>query len=171
MEWRPIRFLKPYRSKIERELGFSMPPLGQDMPEDSEVQFSRVVAEAAQRLTDAAKAKQAQEEAKQLEEDPNFQLRREEVAVKRLQAESRAKNDAIKTQLSALGKMGDLDAKEKDRLVDIIKVILGAEADQVDITNRAQAAELQATLSLLQTMIAGAGQADKLEIDRSKSNK
>lgn len=157
-----------YRAKIQEQLGFQMPKIEEDMPEDSEIQFSRVVSEAARRLTDQSIAEQEQKKAKEIMEDPNWQLRKEEVAIARQAAEAKALNENIKTKISAMSKMADLDAREKDRAVEMVKVILGAEADKIDITNRAQAAELQSAISILQAVLNSAAKVDQLTITSNK---
>lgn len=160
-----------YRDRIQQVLGFQMPAMDQDMPEDSEIQFSRVVSQAARKLTEKSIAEQKQLEAKQITEDPNWQLRKQEMDIKQRASEAKIQNDAIKAQLSAFRELSNLSNKEQDRVIEIIKVLLDAEAEQFDLTSSAAIGEIEAAIKLMQTLVTGAEKADRLSIDRGKNGR
>lgn len=154
-----------YRSQIEKVMGFKMPALNEDMPQDSEIQFSRVVSEAAKKLTAQSIAEQKKEEAKNIMEDPNWQLRKQELDIKQRSAEAKAQNDSVKMQLSAIKDIGSLNNQEQDRMVELLKIILDAEANKESITNKASQDKLSASIQLLQTVLNSAKEADQMAMN------
>lgn len=77
-----------YRKEIEKQMGVPLPPEG-PLPPEVEVQLSKMVAEAANRLLQKDKAEAAQQQAQQQMQDPVFQLQMREVAVKEKQVEQK----------------------------------------------------------------------------------
>lgn len=88
-----------YRAEMEHTLGMALPPMGEELPPDVEAELSRLIAEAAGELFNRHSAEiQAQEITAKIE-DPVLQDTRENTAIKRLQAETRAAEAAAKTEL------------------------------------------------------------------------
>jgi hypothetical protein len=82
-----------YRSEIEQQLGVELPPPDQPLPEDIEVQLSKMVVDAADKLLkrDQAEAEMIKRAAE--EEDPVLQLQRREQATKEAEVQRKAKAD------------------------------------------------------------------------------
>jgi hypothetical protein len=125
-----------YRQQIEQQLGAPLPYLKEDddtLPEEYEVQLSRLVAQASTQLLQQNQQAAAQQQAQEMAEDPIVQMQKEELAIKsgdlqrkvlkdKQDAEFRARQLAIEEQrtmgqLEIEGtKLGMNAAKEKDKL-------------------------------------------------------
>ena len=79
-----------YRSKIEERLGATLPAPNAEMPEEVEVQLSKLVAQAAQQLLQMNKGKQAQQAAQQQMQDPVVQMQQQELQLKQQDAQTKA---------------------------------------------------------------------------------
>ena len=90
-----------YRAQIENQLGTSLPPMGQALPPDLEVQVSRMVAKAAPQLLSQHQAADAQEHAQALQQDPMVQMQQAELAMKQMQIEMKNELDKLKLMLDA----------------------------------------------------------------------
>jgi len=80
-----------YRSKVEAQLGVPMPAPDEDMPEELEVQLSRMVAQAAQQVLQQSKGQAAQAQAQQAAQDPLVQIQQAELEIKKQDAATKAK--------------------------------------------------------------------------------
>jgi len=80
-----------YRAKIEEQLGVPLPPPGEKLPENIEVQLSRLVAAASTQLLQLNMAKAQQAQAQQQAEDPMVQLQKAELQIKGQEAQTKAK--------------------------------------------------------------------------------
>ena len=71
-----------YRKKLEDQLGIPMPAPDEDLPQDLEVQLSRLVAQAAQQLLAQSRAQAQQAQAQQMAQDPMVQMQQQELQLK-----------------------------------------------------------------------------------------
>jgi hypothetical protein len=71
-----------YRKKVEEQLGVPMPKPDEDLPEDVEVQLSRLVAQASQQVLAQSKGQVAQQQAQQQAQDPLVQMQQQELQLK-----------------------------------------------------------------------------------------
>jgi hypothetical protein len=71
-----------YRKKVEEQLGVPMPKPDEDLPEDVEVQLSRLVAQASQQVLAQSKGRAAQQQAQQMAQDPLIQMQQQELQLK-----------------------------------------------------------------------------------------
>jgi hypothetical protein len=71
-----------YRKKVEEQLGVPMPKPDEDLPEDVEVQLSRLVAQASQQVLAQSKGQAAQQQAQQQAQDPLIQMQQQELQLK-----------------------------------------------------------------------------------------
>jgi hypothetical protein len=71
-----------YRKKLEDQLGIPMPAPDEDLPQDLEVQLSRLVAQAAQQLLAQSRAQAQQQQAQQMAQDPMVQMQQQELQIK-----------------------------------------------------------------------------------------
>jgi len=78
-----------YRKKIEEQLGVPMPAPDSELPEESEVMLSRLVAQAATQLLAQSKGQVQQQQAQQMAQDPVVQLQQAELAIRKQDAETK----------------------------------------------------------------------------------
>ena len=71
-----------YRKKVEEQLGVPMPKPDEELPEDVEVQLSRLVAQASQQVLAQSKGQAAQQQAQQQAQDPLVQMQQQELQIK-----------------------------------------------------------------------------------------
>ena len=76
-----------YRKKVEEQLGVPMPKPDEDLPEDIEVQLSRLVAQASQQVLAQSKGQAAQQQAEQQAQDPMVQMQQAELKIKQQEVE------------------------------------------------------------------------------------
>tara|TARA_X000001388_G_scaffold59588_1_gene44949 strand:+ start:740 stop:3214 length:2475 start_codon:yes stop_codon:yes gene_type:complete len=88
-----------YRSKLEEQLGVPLPPPDEPLPEDIEVQLSRLVADASQQLLQQNQAMAAQEEAQQQAQDPIVQMQQQELQLKEGELQRKATKDQTDAQI------------------------------------------------------------------------
>ena len=79
-----------YRQKIQEQLGATLPPPDAQMDEQTEVQVSKLVAQAAVQLLQMDKAKAAQQQAMAQAQDPVMQMQQQELAIKKQEADTKA---------------------------------------------------------------------------------
>ena len=92
-----------YRKKVEEQLGVPMPKPDEDLPEDVEVQLSRLVAQASQQVLAQSKGQAAQQQAQQQAQDPLVQMQQQELQIKMQDA-----------QIKAQKVQGDLAIREQE---------------------------------------------------------
>jgi hypothetical protein len=78
-----------YRKKVEEQLGVPMPAPDSDLPEESELMLSRLVAQAATQLLAQSKGQVQQQQAQQMAQDPVVQMQQAELAIRKQDAETK----------------------------------------------------------------------------------
>jgi hypothetical protein len=71
-----------YRIEIEKQLGVPLPDMDKQLPEEVEVEVSRMMAAAAAKLLQKDQAEMAQKQAMQAAQDPLVQMQQQELALK-----------------------------------------------------------------------------------------
>ena len=137
-----------YRKQMEEKLGAPLPPPGEELPEQVEVNLARLVADAGKQLTQQHQQQAAQQAAQQKAQDPVIQMQQAELQIKQQEVQRKAAKD----QLDAQMKQAELELKARDQMQD-------AQIDQAEIALKQQ--ELQ-----IDAQKAGA----KLAADRRKDN-
>jgi hypothetical protein len=89
-----------YRRKIEEQIGVPLPPPDQKLPEDIEVQVSRLVADGAKQLLQANQAQAQQAQAQQQAQDPMVQMQQQELQIKQMDAQAKAQKYQSDAQLA-----------------------------------------------------------------------
>ena len=92
-----------YRKKVEEQLGVPMPKPDEDLPEDVEVQLSRLVAQASQQVLAQSKGQAQQQQAQQMAQDPMVQMQQAELKIKEQE-----------TQIKAQKVQGDLAIRQAE---------------------------------------------------------
>lgn len=104
-----------YRKEIEKNLGVAMPDEEKPLPEDIELEISRLASEAAQKLLRKNQAEVAQKQAMQQQQDPLTQIQQRELALKEAEFEHKKQLDVAKLQADVQAKEANMDLQE-DRL-------------------------------------------------------
>ena len=87
-----------YRKEIEKNLGVGMPNEDKPLPEDVEIEISRLAAEAAGKLLGKNQAEVAQEQAMQQQQDPLTQIQQREISLKEAEFQHKQQLDLAKLQ-------------------------------------------------------------------------
>jgi hypothetical protein len=137
-----------YRQRLEEELGAPLPPPEEALPEDVEVELSRLVAKAGEQLLQKNTAEAQQQKTQQQQQDPLIQMQQQELQIKQMEAQAKSKKmtddsaiDAARLELDKMkmesqeriagAKMG-ADAVSQQKELDAKEFIegtkLGAEA-------------------------------------------
>src|SRR6056300_880774 len=103
-----------YRKQLEEKLGAPLPAPNAELPEEMEVELSRLVADAGKQLTQAHQQQAAQQAAQQQAQDPMFQLQQQELQVKAQEVQRKAQKDAMDAQY----KQADMQLKAQKTAVD-----------------------------------------------------
>jgi hypothetical protein len=104
-----------YRKEIEKNLGVSMPDEEKPLPEDVEIEISRLSAQAAEKLLRKDQAEVAQEQAMKQQQDPLTQIQQRELALKEAEFEHKKQLDIAKLQADVQVKEANIELQE-DRL-------------------------------------------------------
>jgi len=88
-----------YRNMIEQQVGGPLPPADEPMSEEFETALSRMVAQAAQQLTQQHQAEQAQQQAQQQQQDPIIQMQQQELQLKAQENQRKVQKDQTDAQL------------------------------------------------------------------------
>jgi len=89
-----------YYKQIEMKIGAPLTAPGEELPEETEILLSQVMAQAAIQNTQAKQQQAAQQQAQQQAQDPLFQLQQAEVQVKAQEVQRKAQKDAQDMQLA-----------------------------------------------------------------------
>jgi len=89
-----------YRRKIEEQIGVPLPPPDQKLPEDIEVQVSRLVADGAKQLLQANQAQAQQAQAQQQAQDPMVQMQQQELQIKQADVQRKTQKDQTDAQIA-----------------------------------------------------------------------
>jgi len=99
-----------YRNQIEERLGASLPAPNAELPEQVEVQLAKLVAQAAQQLTQIHQGEAAQKQAQQQQQDPIVQMQQQELQIKMQDAQTKAQK--VQGDLAIKGQEMQLKAQE-----------------------------------------------------------
>ena len=104
-----------YRKEIEKNLGVGLPDEDKPLPEDIEIEISRLAAEAAGKLLRKDQAEIAQKQAQQQQQDPLTQIQQRELSLKEAEFEHKKQLDIAKLQADIEAKASNVEV-QKDRL-------------------------------------------------------
>jgi hypothetical protein len=92
-------FAFKYRLMIEQQIGASLPAPNEELPEEYEVQVSRLVAQASQQVLQNSQAQAAQQQAAEQAQDPIIQMQQQELQIKGAEVERKKQKDMLDAQL------------------------------------------------------------------------
>ena len=131
-----------YRNEIEKMLGVPLPPEDEALPEDIEVELSRAVAMASDKLLQKDQAETQQQQAQQQAQDPILQLQQAEFQLKQAEFEHKKAMDQAELALKAQAEQAknERETKRIDTQAEIAGAQLAVKASdkQRDLTLRAQ---------------------------------
>jgi hypothetical protein len=88
-----------YRKQIEEQLGVPLPNPDETLPQDVEVQLSRLTADAANKLLQKDQAEVQQQQIQQQQQDPLIQMQQQELQIKQQESQAKAQKMMADTQL------------------------------------------------------------------------
>jgi hypothetical protein len=88
-----------YRKQMEEQLGVPLPNYNETLPEDVEVELSRLTAAAAQKLLAKDQAEVQQQQIQQQQQDPLIQMQQQELAIKQQEVQIKAQKTMADIQL------------------------------------------------------------------------
>jgi hypothetical protein len=88
-----------YRKQLEEQLGVPLPTPDETLPEDVEVELSRLTAAAAQKLLAKGQAEAQQQQAQAQQQDPLIQMQQAELQIKQQEAQAKAQKMMADTQI------------------------------------------------------------------------
>ena len=94
-------FAFQYRKNIEDKLGVPYPAPNEELPEDMEVEISRLAAAGAQKLLQANQAMVQQQQAQQAAQDPIVQMQQQELQLQAQELQRKTAKDQTDAQLKA----------------------------------------------------------------------
>jgi len=100
-----------YRKQIEEQLGIPLPEMDKELPKDMEVEISRMMALAAQKLLTKDQAEASQKQAQQAAQDPIVQMQQQELMLKQKEVELKEK----KLAMDAAAKADEIEL-ERERI-------------------------------------------------------
>ena len=103
-----------YRKQIEDKLGVPLPAPNEELPEEIELELSRLIATASSQLTQQHKQEAAQKQAQQQAQDPIMQMKQAELQIKGQEAQRKAQKDQTDAQL----KQAELQLKAQQMQAD-----------------------------------------------------
>lgn len=104
-----------YRIEIEKMLGVPLPPPDEQLPEDIEVELSRAVATASEKLLQKDQAEAAQKAAQEASQDPVVQQQNRELDIREAEVKRKQAKDEADVQLRAM-QISQTDQRERERI-------------------------------------------------------
>jgi len=89
-----------YRKNLEEQIGVPIPAPDSKLPEDVEVELSRLVAQGAAQLLQANQAKAQQAQAQQQAQDPLIQMQQAELQIKQADVQRKSQKDQTDAQIA-----------------------------------------------------------------------
>ena len=137
-----------YRREIEKMLGVEMPNEDQPLPEDVEVQLSRLAKDAAEKLLQKDQMEAQQKQIQQQQQDPVVQMQQMEMQIKQRELEHKISMDTQKLQLDAMNKSANAQIQaerisaENQREGARLGVKLATDLDNAQRKDQAEGAKL-----------------------------
>jgi hypothetical protein len=132
-----------YRKQLEERLGVQLPAPDQEIPEELEVEISRLIAQAGVQLQQMHQSQAAQQQAQQQAQDPVFQLQQAELQVKQADIQRKAAKD-----------QADIQIANRKVNIEEQKVMVDAQREGTNMQNKAQQQEQKTQLEIIK-MLAG----------------
>jgi len=102
-----------YRSQVEKNLGVSMPDPDAPLPEDVELELSRISKQAAETLLGKNQAEAQAQQAAAQQADPLTQIQQAELQMKQQELQHKMQMDKEKLEIDKASKMANLEHQER----------------------------------------------------------
>jgi len=124
-----------YRKQIEEKLGVQLPPPGEELPQEIEVELSKLMADASQQNTQAKQQQAAAQANQQAAQDPVMQMKQQELQLKAQEQQRKMQKDQADMQLKARQQqhkeeMDAIDAAFKKKGIQLDRAELELEAEK-----------------------------------------
>lgn len=131
-----------YRKQLEEQLGVTLPPPNEELPEDIEYELSKLMAEAGKQLQQVHQGEQAQQQAQQAAQDPLLQLRQQELQIKQADVQRKTQKDQMDAQI------------EQERLnIEKVKATAAFQKDTAALDHKNSQADKRIELDTLREVI------------------
>jgi hypothetical protein len=117
-----------YRKQMEEQLGVPLPNPDETLPEDVELELSRLTAAAAQKLLAKDQAEAQQQQIQQQQQDPLIQMQQQELAIKQQEVQIKAQKTQADIEIEHM-KMG-IEKMRVESQERIAGAKLGADAEK-----------------------------------------
>jgi hypothetical protein len=111
-----------YRTLVEKQMGVPLPPPNEPLPEDVEVQLSRLIAQASAQVLQANTAQAQQAQAQQLAQDPLIQMQQQELQIKGADQARKAQKDQADAQLKASQQQIERERIQSQKETDMTRI-------------------------------------------------
>ena len=111
-----------YRTMIEKQMGVPLPPPNEHLPEDVEVQLSRLVAQASSQVLQANTAEAQQAQNQQMAQDPLVQLQQQEMQIKGAEQQRKQQKDQTDAQLKAAQQQIERERIQTQKQIDMTRI-------------------------------------------------
>tara|TARA_R100001594_G_scaffold150321_1_gene211012 strand:- start:318 stop:2744 length:2427 start_codon:yes stop_codon:yes gene_type:complete len=122
-----------YRKDIEERLGVELPLPNEDLPEEVEVNLSRLVANAGKQLAQQNMQQMAQKEAQQKAQDPVVQMQQAELQIKAQEVQRKAEKDKADVALEQAEQERKSKKDQADATLEAQKIQIDAEREGVKL--------------------------------------
>jgi len=111
-----------YRTMIEKQMGVPMPPPNEHLPDDVEVQLSRLVAQASAQVMQANTAEAQQAQNQQMAQDPLVQIQQQEMQIKGAEQQRKQQKDQTDAQLKAAQQQIERERIQTQKQIDMTRI-------------------------------------------------
>jgi hypothetical protein len=119
-----------YRTMIEKQMGVPLPPPNEPLPDDVEVQLSRLVAQASAQVLQANTAEAQQEQNQQMAQDPLVQIQQQEMQIKGAEQQRKQQKDQTDAQLKASQQQIERERIQTQKQIDMTRIQVDAAKSQ-----------------------------------------
>ena len=130
-----------YRKQLEERLGVSLPGPNEEIPEELEVEVSKLMAQAGAQLTQMHQAQAAQQQAQQQAQDPVVQMQQAELQIKQSEVQRKAQKD-----------QADIALAQKKLSIEEQKVMVEAQKEGIAMQTKAQQQEQKVQLEMMKML-------------------
>jgi len=119
-----------YRTMIEKQMGVPLPPPNEPLPDDVEVQLSRLVAQASAQVLQANTAEAQQAQNQQMAQDPLVQIQQQEMQIKGAEQQRKQQKDQTDAQLKASQQQIERERIQTQKQIDMTRIQVDAAKSQ-----------------------------------------
>jgi hypothetical protein len=124
-----------YRNLIEKQMGVPLPPPDKPLPDDVEVQLSKLIAQAGAQLLQTNMAQAQQQQAQAMAQDPLIQMQQQELQIKGQEVARKQQKDAAEVQLKQSQQQIERDRISTQKEIDMTRIQADLAKDQVSHQN------------------------------------